>query len=212
MIELSTATFQRYLEKRAKDHDESTFRVWNELSLGELDRFWSGGGLSIGGFSKLVGLPVSHVRHYLNQGLIEPYKVGGKYRFHPFNIWEVKSVQHWQELGSTLEKISARRMKNEEKRPGTLVLDVLGPLQILGEEHPEGLVWLRRRPTRGGWHEEVVFGVSAGEEQSDPLCDEIFQELTAELARAGQRLEVRLQELTERLERLNAKQKALGSA
>ena len=91
-----------------------------------------------------------------------------------------------------------------------MVLDVLGPLRILGEEHPEGLVWLRRVPCDGGWKEEVVFGVSEGEEGQDPLSERLFEELTSELHEAEERLEQRLQELKARIGRLSSKQKALG--
>jgi DNA-binding transcriptional MerR regulator len=207
---MSNAAFERYNEKRAHDSDPQYYRVWNELSLGALSQFWRSGGMSIGPFSKLVGLSVSCVRHYLKQNLLEPYKVAGKYRFHPFNIWEVRSVLHWQDMGLTLVQIAARRSRLRQERPGTMVLDVLGPLRILGEEHPEGLVWLRRLPLKGGWKEEVVFGVSQGEEEQDPLSDQLFRELTSELHEAEERLEQRLHDLKARLGRLSCKQRALG--
>ena len=113
MIELSASVFERYLRKRLEDH---YFRVWNELSLGALDLFWRPGGLSIGPFSKLVDLPVSRVRHYINQGLVEPYKAGLKFRFHLFSsggcgrptlkrFWQLdNSDTLW--IGLSLRKVS----------------------------------------------------------------------------------------------------------
>ncbi len=157
----------------------------------------------------MLQLPVSTVRHYLGLGLIEAYKVDGNYRFHPFNCWEVRSIQHWQDFALPLEQIVQRRLTQQTRRPGTLVLDVLGPLQIHGRTYPEGLVHLRRLPEGNGYRETVLFGLSQGDQPSDPESEELFAELLAELESARQRLHLQLLQLTGKLERLGAKQDAL---
>lgn len=102
-----------------------------------------------------------------------------------------------------------RRLTQQIRRPGTLVLDVLGPLQIHGRSYPEGLVHLRRQPEGNGYRETVLFGLSQGEQPPDPDSEELFAELLAELETARQRLHDQLLQLTGKLERLGAKQDAL---
>lgn len=210
MITLSKATFEKYLLQRRGHGDPDYRKVWDELSLGRLESFWKPGGMSIGGFARLMELPVSTIRHYLGLGLLEAYKVEGGYRFHPFNCWEVRSVVHWQDFGLSLEQIVRRRQDVQARRPGTLVLDVLGPLQIHGRQYPEGLVYLRRLPEGTGYREIVVFGLGEGEEPADPESEELFAELLGELESAGVRLQARLRELDEKMLRLGAKRSVLG--
>lgn len=210
MITLSKATFEKYLQQRRAYGDPDYRKVWDELSLGRLDRFWAPGGMSIGGFARLMELPVSTIRHYLGLGLLEAYKVEGGYRFHPFNCWEVRSVLHWQDFGLNLDQIVRRRRDVQSRRPGTLVLDVLGPLTIQGRQYPEGLVYLRRLEEGGGYREMVLFGLGEGEEPADPESEELFAELLGELESAGVRLQARLWELNAKLDRLGAKRAALG--
>ena len=104
-----------------------------------------------------------------------------------------------------------RRAEVQARRPGTLVLDVLGPLVIHGRQYPEGLVYLRRRAEGNGSYETVVFGLAQGEDETDEESQEIFAELRAELESAQHRLQARLRDLTGKLERLGAKQAALGA-
>ena len=98
MITLSKDRFEHFLKQRRASQDPGYREVWQQLALGRLDDFWKAGGMAIGAFAWLVDLPVSTVRHYLGLGLLEAhYKVDGKYRFHPFNCWEVQSVQQWHQ-------------------------------------------------------------------------------------------------------------------
>ena len=83
-------------------------------------------------------------------------------------------------------------------------------LTIHGREYPEGLVDLRRLTEGSGTREVVVFGLADGEEEADVESRQIFAELRVELESAQQRLQTRLRELTGKLERLGAKQAALG--
>ena len=210
MITISKLGFENFLTNQ-RHHQEAGYRkVWDQLAPGQLDNFWKPGGMAIGSFSRLVNLPVSTVRHYLGLGLIEAhYKVDGKYRFHPFNCWEVQSIQHWQDLSLTLEQLVDRRKELQTRRPGTLVLDVLGPVQIEGRDYPEGLVYLRRLPEGRGFREIVMFGVAQGDGSMDQETRELFDELLAELESAHSTLKSRLRELTKKMERLGVKQAAL---
>ena len=210
MIEMSRSRFERSIAERRENNDEHTRTIWAELSLGCLENFWKPGGMTIGEFSRMMGPSVSSIRFHINLGLIEPYKVDGKYRFHPFNVWELKSVQNWQSLGLSLDEISRRREKIRASRPGTIVLDVLGPLEILGRENPEGLIWLRRTKQNGGYREDVLFGVNHGDEELDEVSEELFGELKADLQEARRRLEQKLEALTNKLTRIGRKSRAIS--
>jgi DNA-binding transcriptional MerR regulator len=208
-MKISKKAFASYLRQRGIDPDPDYYQLWNELALGALDQFFKPGGMAIGAFSALVGLPVSTVRHYLKLGLVEPYQVEGAYRFHPFNAWEVKSVQHWQDLGLSLEQAVARRHSIRSQRPGTMVLDVLGPLQIQGKPYAEGVVYLRRLPEGGGYREIVIFGVADGDTPMSEDTEELFSSLLLELEDARKQLQAKLDQLTEKLNRLQRKRLAI---
>jgi DNA-binding transcriptional MerR regulator len=68
-------------------------------------------GVSITMFSRLMKLPMTTVRHYVELGLVNPFSVNGKFFFTPFNVPQVESVRLWRDLGVTLEEILKRRRR-----------------------------------------------------------------------------------------------------
>ena len=65
-------------------------------------------GVGIGAFAKLVKLPASTVRHYVELGLVSPCLVNGKFRFFMPNYLQVQHVMQWIGLGMTLAQIVDR--------------------------------------------------------------------------------------------------------
>ncbi len=83
-------------------------------------------GVGIGAFSKMVNLPISTVRHYVRLGLIEPWEVGTRYRFHVVNVAQTESVRQWCDLGLSLEQIVNRKQACQAQ--GILFKGFLEPL------------------------------------------------------------------------------------
>jgi DNA-binding transcriptional MerR regulator len=81
-------------------------------------------GVGIGAFSKMVNLPISTVRHYVRLGLIEPWLVETRYRFHVVNVAQVESVLQWCDLGLSLEQIVTRKRSGQTQ--GILFKGFLG--------------------------------------------------------------------------------------
>jgi DNA-binding transcriptional MerR regulator len=71
-----------------------------------------GGQVGIGRFAKLVGFPVTTVRHYVELGLLRPYRLNGKFRFALPNQLEFMDVRQWVDMGMGLEEIAARIQAN----------------------------------------------------------------------------------------------------
>ena len=66
-------------------------------------------GVGISEFSRIMNLPITTVRHYVEMGLVSPIELHGKFRFMVFNVPEVESVRQWRDLGLSLEEIAERR-------------------------------------------------------------------------------------------------------
>ena len=76
--------------------------------LDNLKLFCDPKGVGIGAFAKLVKLPASTVRHYVELGLVSPCLVNGKFRFVVPNYLQVQHVVQWIGLGMTLAQIVDR--------------------------------------------------------------------------------------------------------
>ena len=76
--------------------------------LDNFETFCDPKGVGIGAFAKLVKLPASTVRHYVELGLLSPYLVNGKFRFVALNYVQVQHVLQWIGLGMSLAQIVDR--------------------------------------------------------------------------------------------------------
>jgi len=65
-------------------------------------------GVGIGRFSKLVGLPSSTVRHYIEQGLINPERVASRFVFNLGTLEEARRMKILRELGVPLEELTRK--------------------------------------------------------------------------------------------------------
>lgn len=92
--------------------------------------------VGIGTFARLMDLPVTTVRHWVEFGLVHPWNVNGKFHFTALNVQQVESVKRWQALGLTLEDIAARLREQGE---GVLVFDTLGEskIQLMRRQTPD---------------------------------------------------------------------------
>ncbi len=163
-------------------------------------------GVGIGAFSKMVKLPISTVRHYVRLGLIEPWLVATRYRFHVVNVAQVESVLQWCDLGLTLQDIVAR--KQACRAQGILFKGFLEPLNS-DIDHSIGFV---QRIIEGERiSERVSFwtttsGLSEPETWTDPPELErerrdLVQELLTEYRAAREKLEQKKLELEQRIAR-----------
>ncbi len=192
--------------------DEEFRRICIMLADGEKNAraFLEPGGVGIGKFSKMVGLPVSTVRHYVRLGLIEPWEVGGKYRFEAVNVAQVRAVRQWTELGLSLEQIVERKKAQQARQPGMLVRDVLGFAEHASEVgRPVKIAFVRRVV-----HENSATSMNITEEAHlfdgdlDAAYDteafnarEVIAELLEEYRQAREKLQERQQELERRIEK-----------
>jgi DNA-binding transcriptional MerR regulator len=95
-------------------------------------------GVGIGEFAKLVNMPLTTVRHYVELGLVSPLQLFGKFKFMVFNVPQVESIRGWRELGLSLEEILVRRQNLGE---GVLLKEVLpNDLTLLGESPEQPIV------------------------------------------------------------------------
>lgn len=135
--QLSKSRFDHYTQALAEDfgREEGWRNAAIALAGSEKNArvFLKKGGMSIGVFSKMVELPVSTVRHYIRLGLVEPWKVEGRYRFQPVNVRQVEVVRMWCDLGYRLEEIAARRATQRQKASGLMLQDL-----IKAVPNPEG--------------------------------------------------------------------------
>ena len=95
-------------------------------------------GVGISEFSKLVKLPITTVRHYVEIGLVSPLELNSKFRFMVFNIPEIESVRQWRDLGLSLEDIIERRRKLGQ---GVLLKElVANPIPSIGADSNEAII------------------------------------------------------------------------
>lgn len=126
---VSAETFKNILKHDLETFEnDPNFRL-NCLTLAGSEeraiRFLEAPGVGIGEFSRLMGLPVSSVRHYIRLGLVEPFVVNSEFKFQYWNPAQVESVRWWSDLGFTLEDILQRKLEARAKKPGLKLRDVV---------------------------------------------------------------------------------------
>ena len=195
---MQSEQFERLLaQKRLAYVKDPGFRAMsdNQCSSFPVEEFFRPGGMTIGRLALRVGLPVSTLRHYVNLGLIESYRVGGRLRFLPINLWELASLRQWQNFGYSLERIVQRKQLIRQRWPGAIVLDVLGPLTVPPFMGERALVFYSRTTRDGGCYEELRLGKASGDDLADPQDRELLDFVSAELLEALRGLEERLHSL-----------------
>ena len=166
-------------------------------------------GVTIGTFSKMVNLPVSTVRHYVRLGLIEPWDVVGRYRFHVFNVPQTESVRQWCDLGLTLEEIVTRKRACQEQ--GILFKGFLDQKHINYKDIDHSIGFIQRNIDGENISERISFwtttsGLHEPETWTDPpeLEQErrdLVQELLNDYRAAREKLEQKKIELDRRIAR-----------
>lgn len=106
-----------------------------------LEAFASPRPVGIGRFAALTGLNATTVRHYIREGVLTPFEVGGRFRFILPTLIQLRSVQQWQELGLSLSEI--RTFMAAEGVLG-LVLPGGPPSEGTGSEHAGGMITMTR--------------------------------------------------------------------
>lgn len=193
------------------DNNYRGYLTWLVGSEEGARQFLNPKGVAIGVFSKMVGLPVSTVRHYVRLGLVEPWEVEGKYRFDPVNLHQVESVRLWAELGLSLEQIVERQRQLRKEQPGTMVRDIL-PLH--GDKKPLGkaLVEVERifKPT--GYTENGHISTLDMENVPKDIQrnERILRELSSEFRAAREKLEAKRLELEQRIARAKELEESLA--
>jgi DNA-binding transcriptional MerR regulator len=163
-------------------------------------------GVGIGAFSKMVNLPISTVRHYVRLGLIEPWEVATRYRFHVVNVAQTESVRQWCDLGLSLEQIVNRKRACQAQ--GILFKGFLKPLNS-DIDHSIGFV---QRIIEGESISERVSFWSTTSQLHEPETwtdppelererRDLVQELLSEYRAARERLEQKKLELENRIAR-----------
>lgn len=95
-------------------------------------------GVGIASFARLVNLPVTTVRHYVEMGLVSPLQLFGKFKFMPFNVPQIESIRGWRDLGLSLEEIVLRQQNLGE---GVLLKDVMvNPIESLGDASEQPII------------------------------------------------------------------------
>jgi DNA-binding transcriptional MerR regulator len=180
-------------------------------------------GVGIGEFSKLVDLPVTTVRHYVELGLVNPFSIYGKFRFLVFNVPQIESVRQWRDLGLSLEEIVERRrnlgenvllkeiMPNPfpaEDNDGQTVLQVMQiDTKAQMAQHTKEANERRKRGEPG---------IVVKKEQRAPGTNTDFKDLKAELqleySAALEKLEAKKLELEKRIARAKLMSEQLKSS
>ncbi len=141
-------------------HEEITTAEWNSI-LGDLHQHaqnaqtkalleglvgtealeaYLGGEVGIGWFSKLVKLPVTTVRHYIELGLVRPYTLNTKFRFVLPNHLELMHVRQWVDLNVSLEEIVQR------SSAAPMVVGGLPTLELNGKVESGAVMTITRNP------------------------------------------------------------------
>jgi DNA-binding transcriptional MerR regulator len=175
---------------RVKANDAQTREIFLALFGGihHLEVFSADGGLGIGTFANLVGLPASTVRHYVELGLVRPYIVSGKFRFVAPNYVEVQHVRQWVDLGMKLEEI----VEKTAARGG--FGSVMPTFTLNGEEVKNATMYMAREPSAGG-------------ELESAQHEKLRATAKMEVERSRQDVEAQIQHLEAKQKELNAKLK-----
>jgi DNA-binding transcriptional MerR regulator len=166
-------------------------------------------GVGIGAFSKMVNLPISTVRHYVRLGLIEPWEVASRYRFHVVNVAQTESVRQWCDLGLSLEQIVVRKRAGQAQ--GILFKGFLEQRHISHNNIDHSIGFIQRiidgeniserlsfRSTTSKIHEPETWTDTPELEQERR---DLVQELLAEYRAAREKLEQKKLELEHRIAR-----------
>ena len=222
-IELETISPESF--KKILKHDLETFEAnpnfrLNCTSLAGSEAnartFLEPRGVGIGEFSRIVGMPVSTVRHYIRMGLVEPFVVNTKFKFQYWNPAQAESVRWWSELGFTLEEIVQRKLEARARHPGLKLRDVVRV--HVGDYEGTGVALFTQNRvvgSRTGWERQSSFWINE-EGPQEPLpefpsgnMDEeanremhaITAELLEEYRAARDKLEAKRLELDARIAR-----------
>lgn len=198
-----TQKYAWYFENDSEIRDSFALLAGSETNA---RAFMDTKGVGIGAFSKMVNLPISTVRHYVQLGLIEPWKVVTRYRFHVVNIAQTESVRQWCDLGLSLEQIMTR--KRAYRTQGILFKGFLEPLNS-GIDHSIGFV--QRIVDGENISERVSFwSTTSGLHEPETWTDapelererrDLVQELLTEYRAARFKLEQKKLELENRIAR-----------
>ena len=171
--------------------DAEIHAIFSALFGGEdnLAAFSDTEGLGIGAFAKLVELPVSTVRHYVELGLVRPYMVSSKFRFVAPNYVEIQHVRQWVDLGMKLEDI----VEKTAARGG--FGSVMPAFKLNGEEVKNASVYMAREPS-----------ANDGEFTSAQF-ERLRATAKAEVQRSQRDVEAQIQQLEVKQKELNAKLK-----
>jgi DNA-binding transcriptional MerR regulator len=173
-------------------------------------------GVGIAAFAKLVNLPITTVRHYVEMDLVSPFSLFGKFKFVIFNVPQIESVRQWRDLGLSLEEIVLRRRNLGE---GVLLKEAMpNPIPSLEDQHDQAIVQVMRIQNpeeRAKAHQEFEDRRKRGEpgivlykHETVPKIpgamseiNTIQTELQLEYGSAIQKLEVKKLELEKRIAR-----------
>ncbi len=211
LVKLSPERFRKQTQKYAHyfENDPEMRGMFTLLAGTQVNAraFMDTKGVGIGAFSKMVNLPISTVRHYVRLGLIEPWLVGTRYRFHVVNVAQTESVRQWIDLGLSLEQIVARKQAGQAQ--GILFKGFLEPRQQSDIDHSIGFVG---RTVDGERISERVsfWTTTSGLDESEHWIDppelererrNLVQELLSEYRAAREKLEQKKLELEQRIAR-----------
>jgi DNA-binding transcriptional MerR regulator len=174
---------------RTKLKDAGIHAIFSALFGGEdnLSVFSDAKGLGIGAFAKIVALPASTVRHYVELGLVRPYIVSGKFRFVAPNYAEIQHVRQWVDLGMKLEEIAEKTAT----RGG--FGSVMPEFTLNGEEIKNATLYMARAPNAGT------------KELEDAQLERLRITAKAEVERSRSDVEAQIQQLEIKQKELTAK-------
>lgn len=152
-------------------------------------------GVGLARFAGLAGVPPSTVRHLIREDLLRPYEVNTKFKFLFHSLAEVDAVRQWQDLGLTLDEI---RDQMRLERLGGLYLNVHTPDGL------EQVVIKRRHPTDDEFEGFKMVDDAQADQKHDPYA------YAVEIRRARERLEARLAELEQRVQRARELEQVLS--
>ncbi len=190
-MQFSSGQFTKLLAQRRQTWaDHEGYRTFHQELCGPVPAEVFLEPVGIGRFAQVTGLPPSTIRHYVNQGLLTPWRVDTRFRFEPANVWELRSLRQRQDLGWSLSQIAARK---RQLPPQVLVKDIFGPLTFAGRDLPYAVVIFERKLEKGGFFDNLTVG-----DEDEELLQELQLTQTG-LDEQLQRL-TRARELVERLQ------------
>jgi DNA-binding transcriptional MerR regulator len=201
-----TQKYAWYFENDSEMRDSFILLAGSEVNA---RAFMNIKGVTIGAFSKMVNLPVSTVRHYVRLGLIEPWEVATRYRFHMVNVAQTESVRQWCELGLSLEQIGLR--KRAYQTQGILFKGFLDQRHLSHNNVDHSIGFIQRIIDGENICERISFwSTTSGLHDPETWIDtpeleqerrDLVQELLGEYRAAREKLEQKKLELENRIAR-----------